>query len=333
MDAITLLKTDHRTVEQLFRRFEKAGDDAHQERREVMEQIIEDLSRHAAIEEMLFYPATRATVEDVEDDALESMEEHNLVKILLAELRVMDPEHERYIAKATVLMELVRHHVEEEEEDYFPTVRDALGRRALDDLGTAMEELKERAPTRPHPNLPDSPPANMLLAPAAAVIDRVSDVLSGSAQGAYAGLEDLVARIQGNAKPRRAPKGSPGAKRQARKVRRRIDEVGEDTVRSTKRVAKKAAKRTAKTARTASNATRTSAAQATKTAQRATKKAATAAGKATNTATKTATKKAAAKRASRTSAKISAKTPGKTSSSSGKTSAKNKASAKKATSR
>ena len=59
MDAITLLKDDHKTVEQLFKRFEKAGDQAYVEKREIVDRIIEELSMHAAIEEQLFYPVTR----------------------------------------------------------------------------------------------------------------------------------------------------------------------------------------------------------------------------------------------------------------------------------
>src|SRR5689334_8439076 len=79
MDAITLLKDDHRTVEQLFKRFEKAGDRAHAQKRKIVDRIIEELSVHAAIEEQLFYPVARATVPKTEDIALESLEEHHVV--------------------------------------------------------------------------------------------------------------------------------------------------------------------------------------------------------------------------------------------------------------
>ncbi|MGK2948431.1 MAG: hemerythrin domain-containing protein, partial [Acidimicrobiales bacterium] len=72
MDAITLLKTDHKAVEQLFKRFEKAGDRAFVEKRELVDRIIEELSKHAAIEEQLFYPVVRATVPETDDIALES---------------------------------------------------------------------------------------------------------------------------------------------------------------------------------------------------------------------------------------------------------------------
>ena len=85
---------------------------AYVEKRSVVDKIIEELSIHAAIEEQLFYPVTRATVPDTEDIALESLEEHHIVKWVLSELDGMDPEDERFDAKVTVLIENVRHHVE-----------------------------------------------------------------------------------------------------------------------------------------------------------------------------------------------------------------------------
>jgi len=149
MDAITLLKTDHQTVEQLFKRYESAGEHAYVEKRTVVDRIIEELSKHAAIEEQLFYPVTRATVPDIEDIALESLEEHHIVKWVLAELDKMDPADERFNAKVTVLIENVTHHIEEEEQDWFPKVREGLGRNQLQEIGAKMLELRPKAPTKP----------------------------------------------------------------------------------------------------------------------------------------------------------------------------------------
>src|SRR6202521_301841 len=96
MDAISMLRDDHKTVEQLFKRFERAGDRAYVEKREIVDRIIEELSVHAAIEEQLFYPVVRATVPETEDIALESLEEHHIVKWVLSELDSMTPEDERF---------------------------------------------------------------------------------------------------------------------------------------------------------------------------------------------------------------------------------------------
>ena len=154
---------DHKTVEQLFKRFEKAGDRAYVQKRQIVDRIIEELSVHAAIEELVFYPVARATVPGTEDIALESLEEHHIVKWLLSELVDLDPTHERFDAKVTVLMENVRHHVEEEESDFFPKVRRELGRTALADLGQALADAKKSAPTHPHPRSPDAPPVNAVV--------------------------------------------------------------------------------------------------------------------------------------------------------------------------
>jgi hemerythrin superfamily protein len=151
MDAIVMLRNDHRTVERLFKQFEKAGPNAHKTRRGIADKIVEELSVHAAIEEQVFYPAVREAVPDADDDVLEGLEEHHIVKWTLSELDRMDPEHERFVPKMTVLIESVRHHVEEEEGELFPTVREAMGRKQLTELGGAMEKAKKTAapPTRP----------------------------------------------------------------------------------------------------------------------------------------------------------------------------------------
>jgi hemerythrin superfamily protein len=149
MDAIVLLKDDHKTVEDLFKKFEKAGERAHKEKRRIVEQIVHELTTHAYIEEEIFYPAARAAVPETEDHVLESVEEHHVVVWMLSELQKLDPEDERYDAKVTVLIENVRHHVEEEEQEWFPKVREAMGRNQLRELGERMEKAKAEAPADP----------------------------------------------------------------------------------------------------------------------------------------------------------------------------------------
>src|SRR6185437_6384755 len=100
---------------------------------------------------------------------------HHIVKWVLSELESMTPGDERFDAKVTVLIENVRHHVEEEEQEFFPMVRSELGRKALGDLGEAMAAAKKVAPTNPHPRSPDSPPANRVVGTTAGVADRIGD--------------------------------------------------------------------------------------------------------------------------------------------------------------
>lgn len=218
-DAITMLKDDHKTVEQLFKRFEKAGERAHVEKRNVVDRLIEELSVHAAIEEQFFYPVVRATVPDTRDETLESIEEHRVVKWLLAELESMSPEDERFDAKVRVLIESVRRHVEEEEHDLFPKVRKELGRDSLSDLGKTMAEAAKLAPTHPHPRSPDTPPQNLLVGTAAGVADRIGDTVNGLAQGYVTALGDLVATVLRRQKPRVSPSGPKAAREMAKRVR------------------------------------------------------------------------------------------------------------------
>jgi hemerythrin-like domain-containing protein len=219
MDAITMLKDDHKAVEQLFKRFEKAGPRAYVEKRDIVDRIIEELSVHAAVEEQLFYPVARATVPGTEDLALESLEEHAVAKWVLADLEKMSPEDERFDAKVNVLIENVRHHIEEEEQDLFPMVRDELGRNDLSELGEAMAKAKAVAPTHPHPRSPDTPPANFVVGTAAGVVDRIGDTVRGLTQGAVTAAGDLVATVLRREKPRVSPTGSRTARSTADRVR------------------------------------------------------------------------------------------------------------------
>ncbi|MFD5417036.1 hemerythrin domain-containing protein [Streptomyces sp. NPDC127069] len=149
MDAIVLLREDHKTVEKLFKRFEKTDDEETAERRRIADEVIEELTVHAWIEEQIFYPAAREAAPDTTDHILESIEEHHAVVWMLSEIKGMDPGDERFKAKMSVLMEQVRHHVEEEEQDWFPDVRKAMGRNRLTELGEQLGAAKDDAPRDP----------------------------------------------------------------------------------------------------------------------------------------------------------------------------------------
>jgi hemerythrin superfamily protein len=142
MDPTKFLEKDHRAVETLFKKFERAPQKEPRAKRKILDQIIEELSLHATLEEQVFYPAVRAATGE-DDLVLESIEEHDLVKGLLQQLEKMQPEEERFEAKASVLFENVRHHVKEEEGEMFPKVRKALAARELEELGERVREGKE----------------------------------------------------------------------------------------------------------------------------------------------------------------------------------------------
>jgi hemerythrin superfamily protein len=149
VDAIVLLKEDHKVVEALFKRFEKAGDRAYVEKKTIVDEVIKALTQHAYIEETIFYPIARDAVPATEDHVLESVEEHHVVVWMLSELASTDPRDERFDAKMAVLMENVRHHVREEEDEWFPQVRGAIGRKQLKEIGDRMQAAKSDAPSDP----------------------------------------------------------------------------------------------------------------------------------------------------------------------------------------
>lgn len=148
-DAIVLLKQDHKEIKALFARFEKAGAAATKTKGDLVSKMIELLTVHTYIENEVMYPEVRRLVPDLEDDVLESYEEHHVADLLVMELAAMSPEAERFDAKTTVLIENVSHHIDEEEREWFPAVRAALGRKQLSELGEQLLAAKAKAPRSP----------------------------------------------------------------------------------------------------------------------------------------------------------------------------------------
>jgi hemerythrin superfamily protein len=138
MNAITMLKHQHREVEALFKQLHKAR--AGGARRTVFEKVADALAVHAAIEEKHFYPAVKE--KPTEEILLESLEEHLAMKRVIADLLRLDGADETFAAKVKVLEDEVMHHVEEEEETLFPRVQQMFDDEALESLGDAMEDTQ-----------------------------------------------------------------------------------------------------------------------------------------------------------------------------------------------
>lgn len=175
MDAIKLLKHDHKTVKGLFRQFEQATRRA--EKQKLGEEIIEELSIHAILEEQLLYPTLRAKDARLTDDVLESLEEHHAVKLTLAELDKLKVDHERYDAKMHVVRESVEMHIEKEEAELLPRLERLLDAEEREQLGDVMLALKQAAPNHPHPLSPDYPPEGLVAGMFAKVTDLGKDLV------------------------------------------------------------------------------------------------------------------------------------------------------------
>ena len=174
MNPIQLLRKDHATVKNLFRQFEKA--DRNAERQKLGQEIIEELSVHAVIEEQLIYPLLREREARMEDPILNALEEHHAVKLVLAELDKLDADHERYRAKVHVVRESVEMHIDEEEAKILPRL-EALDTDERKALVEAMLQLKQTAPNYPHPSAPDTPPGIGLAGVVAKITDSGKDVV------------------------------------------------------------------------------------------------------------------------------------------------------------
>jgi hemerythrin-like domain-containing protein len=148
-DAIVLLREDHKEIRGLFKEFQSAGEGATAKKGQLVSKMIELLTVHTYIENECMYPETRRLLPDLNEDVLESYEEHHVADVLCMELYSMEPDDERFDAKTTVLIESVTHHIEEEEREWFPKVREGLSRTQLQEIGARTLEMKKKAPRKP----------------------------------------------------------------------------------------------------------------------------------------------------------------------------------------
>lgn len=148
-DAIVVLKDEHQVIRKLFSDFQAAGPEATVTKGKLAAKIIEKLTVHTFLENEIMYPEVRTRLPELEDDVLESYEEHHVADVLCMEIFAMKPDSERFDAKVTVLIENVTHHMDEEEQDWFPKVRKGLGRAELQEIGSRMVEARKSAPRSP----------------------------------------------------------------------------------------------------------------------------------------------------------------------------------------
>jgi hemerythrin-like domain-containing protein len=144
-----MLREDHDEVKRVFREFQAAGDNAKVGKARLVDKMIELLTVHTYLENECVYPQVRSLVPDLNSEILESFEEHHVADVLCMELAAMTPDNEHFDAKVSVLIENVTHHIDEEETGWFPQVREALGRKVLQEIGAQMLQMRPNAPTRP----------------------------------------------------------------------------------------------------------------------------------------------------------------------------------------
>lgn len=146
MNAIELLKADHKKMRGLLTELTDTTTRAEKTRTQLLATIRLELEAHAMIEEEIFYPAFQAAGEKSDDQAMyfEALEEHRAAgELVLPDLLETDVTSEKFSGRAKVLKELIEHHAGEEEEEMFPRARELLSKEELDDLGARMDQRKQ----------------------------------------------------------------------------------------------------------------------------------------------------------------------------------------------
>ena len=180
-DVIEILEHDHQEVEEMFKELESlrgaSTDEEKSRRKELTEDVTIELVRHSVAEEVLVYPKVEDKVgaEEVEH----AREEHAEAEETLARLEKLDADDPKFDDELAELMKEIRHHIEDEEGEMFAHMREVIDRDELLTLGERVEAFKKVAPTRPHPNVPNTPLPRAAAGPAASLIDRMRDLATG----------------------------------------------------------------------------------------------------------------------------------------------------------
>jgi hemerythrin-like domain-containing protein len=178
-DAVELLTEQHREVDQLWSQLEVAHRDASSVQQDVGEKIVRLLSQHDAIETMVLYPALRQALPDGDQLADHSLDEHQQVREMLAQVDGEDVAEAGVFATLTKCIQAVQHHVQEEESSLFPKLRQAIGEERLTELGDEMQKAMATAPTHPHPHAPQSGVGATVAGAVSGVVDRARDAIRG----------------------------------------------------------------------------------------------------------------------------------------------------------
>jgi len=166
------LRHDHDEVRELFRRVETASGER---RQELFQQLLSELIRHEVAEEEILRPVSKRDAGEA--IAAARIKEESAAEELLKEMEKLDTSSSDFEKKLATLRRAVERHAEAEETKEFPRVAEKETRERLEQMGQAYEAMKKAAPTRPHPSTPNTPVANMLAGPFAAVADRARDAV------------------------------------------------------------------------------------------------------------------------------------------------------------
>jgi hemerythrin superfamily protein len=210
MDAIVLLKKDHRAVERLLERYRMAT----KGKRAIVDRIVRELSAHMAAEERELYPVLRESIEDGRSLMNDAAKEHAEARGLLAELRGLEEGSFEMDAKVATLRGAIAHHVKDEEGTIFPRAERSLGNEALGKLGTRIARAKKSAPQQPSRSAAKSSPGVSVSGVASAAVDPVGRVLrSAPSRAAKRSRTRRTKKVVSSRRKRRATTSRVAAKK------------------------------------------------------------------------------------------------------------------------
>lgn len=180
-DVIDILTTDHRQMLELLGEIEQTSDPG--QRRDLTDTVIAEVMRHAVAEEMYVYPAMEEHLPNGREEVEHDKQEHDEIVQVMKRLEDADAAEPRFMELVEELQSQLRHHVDDEETDQFPKLREHIPADRLIELGEKVETAKKLAPTRPHPSAPHSELFHKTIGPGVGMVDRLLDKLTGRTTG------------------------------------------------------------------------------------------------------------------------------------------------------
>jgi hemerythrin superfamily protein len=179
VDAIELLVSQHREVDTLWTQVQMLHREGSEAQATPAQEIVTKLSGHDAIETQFLYPELRKLDDAGSELADHSLEEHQRIRELLREVDGRDPRDESVYVTLSQAISGVMAHVQEEETQIFPLLRQRLDEGRLTELGEKMRSAMKLAPTHPHPSTPNNKLGATVAGAVAGVVDRARDAVTG----------------------------------------------------------------------------------------------------------------------------------------------------------
>ncbi len=176
-DVVDVLTTDHREALELVEQI-KTSTDAEQ-RRDLTDSLISELVRHSVAEEMYVYPAMRDHLPNGDEAVEHDTKEHKELEATMKQLEAADSSGAEFAGLVQKLEGILRDHVQDEEQEQFPQLRQHIPAEQLVELKGKVETAKKIAPTRPHPAAPNAELFHKLVGPGVGLVDRLRDRLTG----------------------------------------------------------------------------------------------------------------------------------------------------------